>query len=250
MKITACCITYKRPRQLGEMIECFCRQDYPDRELVILDDAGQYNNQSGDRWRLVSTFERYPSLGSKRNACMALAGDTDALAVWDDDDLYLPWALSATVAALQKAPWSRPSVVLHLSEDGTRLDPHETFSRDPETGHPVARSCLFHGQWAFRRRTFFDMGGYGVDQNNGEDQELAGRLIEAGVPEADPIALGFRPFYIYPWAGPSPHLSGMGPRGYHKMARQPGGRIDHLDVRWSREWDQLPIGETVQPRKF
>ena len=44
MKIAAVCITYLRPRQLGWMIECFLRQDYPPqrRQLVILDDAGQY----------------------------------------------------------------------------------------------------------------------------------------------------------------------------------------------------------------
>ena len=67
MKIAAVCVTYLRPRQLGWLIHCFLRQDYPaeQRELVILDDAGQYENQSGPDWRLVSVAERFRHAGRK-----------------------------------------------------------------------------------------------------------------------------------------------------------------------------------------
>jgi hypothetical protein len=60
MKLAAVTITYKRPQQLAALIGCFLAQDHPDRELVILDDAGQYDNQEGDGWRLVSVPDRYP----------------------------------------------------------------------------------------------------------------------------------------------------------------------------------------------
>jgi glycosyltransferase involved in cell wall biosynthesis len=53
MKIAVVCVTYNRPRQLGQMIRCFQRQDYARRELVILDDAGQYKPTEGPLWRLV-----------------------------------------------------------------------------------------------------------------------------------------------------------------------------------------------------
>ena len=100
MKIAAVCCTYLRPKQLGHLIRCFERQDYADRELVVLDDAGQYEPAAGDRWRLVSVRPRFPTLGEKRNAAAGyVSPDVEALAVWDDDDLYLPWALSASVAA-------------------------------------------------------------------------------------------------------------------------------------------------------
>ena len=67
MKIAAVCVTYLRPRQLGWMIHCFLRQDYPAarRELVILDDAGQYDNQSGPGWRLVSAAAAISHPGRK-----------------------------------------------------------------------------------------------------------------------------------------------------------------------------------------
>jgi len=56
VRIAAVCPTYKRPHLLGRAIHCFLQQTHPDRELVILDDAGQYPTQSGDRWRLVGSL--------------------------------------------------------------------------------------------------------------------------------------------------------------------------------------------------
>ncbi len=237
MKIAAVTCTYLRPAQLARLLYCFLQQDWPDRELVILDDAGQYDPQQGDRWRLVLAAERYPTLGEKRNAAAALvAPDTAALAVWDDDDLYLPWALSASVAALEKAPWSRPSVVLHMRPSGALVQ-HRTGG-------------LFHGGWAYRRAAFRRVNGYapmdnGEDQdlarrmsrafeqagtypalNNGEDQALGARFAQAGLAWADPIRLGFRPFYVYSW-GPASgwHLSGMGADGYQRLGRLSAAKV-------------------------
>jgi len=206
MKIAAVCCTYLRPTQLGHMIHCFEHQDYEDRELVILDDAGQYDDTRGDRWRLISLSNRFRSLGEKRNAAAGLVSpDVEALAVWDDDDLYLPWALRASVAALRVASWSRPSRVLHPQPDGS-LRQHRTGG-------------LFHGGWAYRRRTFEQCGGYPA-MNNGEDQALATRLLAAATPSADPMRLGYRPFYVYVW-GRGEHLSGLGPDGYERLAGVP-----------------------------
>lgn len=204
MKIAAVCCTYLRPVQLGYVIRCFQLQDYADRELIVLDDAGQYDDRQGDRWRLISTNRRFPTLGEKRNAAAALVSDdVEAVAVWDDDDLYLPWALRVSAIALGHAPWSRPSVVLHPHEDGT-LKQHYTGG-------------LFHGGWAYARKVFQQVGGYPAI-NNGEDQALARRMKRAGVKPSDPIRLGLRPFYVYPWgAGSGWHLSGMGPDGYRRL---------------------------------
>jgi len=209
MKIAAVCCTFLRPEQLGHLIQCFLKQDYParKRELVILDDAGQYDSQQGDGWRLISTNQRYDTLGEKRNAATALvADDVEAVSVWDDDDLYLPWALRTSVEALKVAPWSRPSVVLHPEEDGS-LRQHETLG-------------LFHGGWAYSLEVFTRVGGY-PPMNNGEDQGLALRFSLAGVEYADPIQLEPMPFYVYSWGSANGwHLSGMGPDGYHELQKR------------------------------
>ncbi|MBN2476894.1 MAG: glycosyltransferase family 2 protein [Pirellulales bacterium] len=236
MKIAAVCCTYLRPVELGRMIRCFELQDHAARELIVLDDAGQYDNQRGDRWRLISTGRRFPSLGEKRNAAVALvADDVEALAVWDDDDLYLPWALSASAAALRIAPWSRPSLVLRPQRDGS-LRQHATGG-------------LFHGGWAYRREALRQVGGYPA-VNNGEDQALAGRLERAGLESADPIAWGGRPFYIYTW-GTGWHLSGMGPDGYRRLgdrvcekARPPIADPPRVDLQRPK------ILPGIHPRRF
>jgi len=228
MKIAAVCCTFLRPRPLGQMIRCFELQDYPDeeRELVILDDAGQYDNARGRGWRLTSVPRRFRTLGDKRNAAAGLVSEgVEALAVWDDDDLYLPWALSASVAALRVAPWSRPSLVLHPRPEGT-LARHRTGG-------------LFHGGWAYRRRLFDRVGGYPA-MNNGEDQGLARRFAQIGAAHADPCALGFDPFYVYTWGG-SWHLSGLGPHGYRRLGRRRVSKASlvvadppHVDLRGPR----------------
>ena len=218
LKLAAVVCTYKRPKYLGWLINCFLEQDYPRElcEMVILDDAGQYRDQAGDGWRLVSTATRFPTLGDKRNAAIRLASDdVDAFCVWDDDDIYLPWALRATAAALETAPWSRPSLVLH-EHKGQRLR-----LRRHRTGG------LYHGGWAYRRDVWSAVGGYPA-ASNGEDQRFAARLKRAGVAESDPIKLGFEPFYIYRWGPGTFHLSGMGPEnsGYKRLAARPSAAAE------------------------
>ena len=236
MKIAAVCCTYLRPKHLGWLIKCFLEQDYPSRELVVLDDAGQYDDQEGDRWRLVSVDRRFPTLGEKRNAAVQLASpDVQAFAVWDDDDIYLPWALTASVAALNVAPWSRPSLVLHERADG-KLRQHKTGG-------------LFHGGWAYIRDAFVRAGGYPA-MNNGEDQAFAERLRRAGVTQADPCQLGFQPFYLYRWgAGAGYHLSGMGPQGYQRLGRRPAAKAA-LRITWPRDFRKATILPGIHPRVF
>jgi len=236
MRIAAVCCTYLRPKHLGWLIKCFLEQDYADRELVILDDAGQYGNHQGDRWRLVSVDRRFASLGEKRNAAVELISpDVEALAVWDDDDIYLPWALRGSVAALRVAPWSRPSLVLHEGADG-RLRQHRTGG-------------LFHGGWAYSRDAFRQAGGYPAE-NNGEDQALARRFRQARQAAADPCALGFQPFYIYRWGSSAGyHLSSMGQKGYRKLAARAAKKAT-LNITWPRDYRNPPILPKIWPRVF
>ena len=143
----------------------------------MLDDAGQYDNQSGPGWRLVSTPQRFPTLGEKRNAAAALVGDdVEALAVWDDDDLYLPWACRPRRRRLRRAAWSRPSLVLHPQADGS-LRQHQTGG-------------LFHGGWAYRRDAVPACRRLPGRSNNGEDQALARRLLGSRRRAGRPLRAG------------------------------------------------------------
>ena len=227
MKLAALCCTYHRPHTLGHLIECFMRQDYPRdlRELIILDDAGQYENQEGDGWKLVSIPRRFRSLGEKRNACAALASlDVEGFLVADDDDIYLPHWFSATADALTEAEWSRPGLV--LLEHGDSLKEHDT-------------NGLYHGGWAFRKEAFYRVRGYGP-HNNGEDQELAGRLNDAGVTVRDPCEQ-HEPFYIYCYDNCSYHLSYMDDDGYQSLGQDISDNKATISVGWPSDYAALPV---------
>lgn len=230
MKIACICITYKRPAELATVIECFERQDYPpeQRELIVLDDADQYNQQAGPGWRIVSTAMRFRTVGEKRNASAALVSpDVDAYAVWDDDDIYLPWHLSAAVAALQAgdgADYTIPTAILTCRGG-------QCF--------PKPNQYLFHGAWTFTRDAFESVNGYPFIQS-GQDQGLLRRFKSHNLRRADPIQIDPRPSYVYRWFDShSRHLSALGPHGFEILGKHAAKRIGQVLPGWDRDWIAL-----------
>jgi len=225
MKLTAVCVTYDRPHLLGELIQCFLYQDYPKalRELIILDDAGQYGNQEGDGWRIISIPRRFNSLGEKRNACIALASpDAEGFLVADDDDIYLPHWFSACARALKEGDFCRPSLVLSFKDNKLKAMPSQN---------------VYHPSWAFRKDAFYKIGGY-KNLNSGEDQEFGGRLIAAKFKEVDPCKY-YPPYLVYRWDGTnSYHMSAS---DYVKLGQRTIKKCEKIDIRWSRPWNTFPI---------
>jgi antitoxin (DNA-binding transcriptional repressor) of toxin-antitoxin stability system len=89
------------PRAIAQ----FLAQDYPHRELLVLDDGGEpvADLVPADPRIRYARIEPGRTLGAKRNlACTLVAGEL--LAHWDDDDWMAPWRLSYQVAALRDAP--------------------------------------------------------------------------------------------------------------------------------------------------
>ena len=93
--------TYNRRQFLPLAISYFQRQDYPNRELIILDDG---DDRVGDlipadpRIRYVE-LERRMVLGAKRNLACQLANG-EFIAHWDDDDWIAPHRLTYQVSSL------------------------------------------------------------------------------------------------------------------------------------------------------
>ncbi|MCG8650963.1 MAG: glycosyltransferase family 2 protein [Pirellulales bacterium] len=86
--------TYGRPAYVDEAVAMFLDQDYPHKELIISNDcAGQTLVFDHPDVRIFNQETRFPTLGEKRNTCIELARGP-LIAIWDDDDVYLPWRLS------------------------------------------------------------------------------------------------------------------------------------------------------------
>jgi len=249
MKIAAVCCTFNRPALLGRMIESFNRQDYDKRELVILDDAGQYGNREGDRWRIVSVDLRYPSVGAKRNEVLRLvlyqvSPYADCVATWDDDDLYLPWQLSASVAALRHADWAQPRQVLGEIRPGR-------FTRIETNNRRVPDVYGYPGGWSFKAGVIEAAGGY-PPISNGEDAILAERLTAMYGPSADTITGEYPiPGYVFTPPGRGEyHISAMGPGnvGYERLGSMPIEPAGALDISWPADYSTWPIEEGVRLR--
>jgi hypothetical protein len=192
VKIACLCSTFVRPAELREAIACFERQDYPlqRRELIILDDAGQYPSQRGPGWQLVSVSRRFRTLGEKRNASAGLVSpDVEAYAVWDDDDIYLPWHLSAAARALEQGAWVVPATVWLFW--GGRFERRPTHR-------------MFHAAWCFTRDLFERAGRYPAMQG-GEDQALR-RALRSPRSRAVRFGVGVTPQLHLPMVRPRGQL--------------------------------------------
>lgn len=248
MKIAAVCITWRRPKLLGQLIECFNRQTYQDRELLIVDDSGQYPSQpSGDRWRIVSVDRRFRTIGEKRNAVAAMVSpDVSAYAVWDDDDTYLPWALAASVFALRKHPWVQPRQVLEWNDDGQTWRRQESWSRE----RPL--HIAYHGCWSYLREAFINVGGYPARTD--EDWELARRLRDHCGPSGDTICPEFPdPFYAYSrQTSGTWHMSERGAcdRAYVQALQEPCEVVENVPIGWDRDYAAIPIPDEVHRRPW
>ena len=166
--VTAMCPTYRRPKCLRNVVALWELQDYPAdrRELIVLDDAHQYDPCEGPSWVVVSQAPRFESLPAKYMALAAAAKpETEILVVWEDDDVYLPWHVSAHVAALETTDWSRPTVA--WSNYGG------TLHQEPATGR-------FHGSWAYRKSHFELVGGYVQTKNLIFDQATGAAMAAMG----------------------------------------------------------------------
>ena len=103
--------TYGRPKYVDESVEMFLRQDYPNKELIIVNDcAGQRFTGDYPSVFIANLNSRFDSLGDKRNYCIGIANGS-VVAICDDDDIYLPWWLSYSISEMDrlKAQFYRPA---------------------------------------------------------------------------------------------------------------------------------------------
>ena len=171
MNLLAMCITWNRPELLGRSIHSFLQQTNQNARLFILDDAGQYTSQEHERWTLFSTLNRYPNMGTKRNALLDLAiqqyPEIEGFMLWDDDDVYFPHAMQNVSDALDQKCWAQPRMALEMSKDCKRLRRVDTNG-----GHRRPADIAYGGGWAWRLDTFGSVG-RPPNSNHGEDIKVA-----------------------------------------------------------------------------
>jgi glycosyltransferase involved in cell wall biosynthesis len=167
-----------------EAVAQFLVQDYPHRELIVVDDGNDAVTDllpADRRIRLVRLDHR-TTIGAKRNiACEAATGDV--IVHWDDDDWIANWRLTYQVAALTE----HSADVCGLS----RLYFYDSQSRrawqytyPPSANSWVAGGTLCYRKAVWQARPFPDV-------NDGEDTRWVWSLRDRKV-----VALDDPTFYV------------------------------------------------------
>jgi len=159
--------TYGRPQLVPESVEMFLSQDYPRKELIIINDCpDQIYNADLPDVRIFNLPKRMSSLGAKRDWGIKKASGS-VLAVWDDDDVYLPWRLSYSIEKMQKA-----DSPFYLSDTFWAY-----WGEDQLHHNSVHPGWPSHGMALYFLQLYLDAGGY-PDMTLGEDAVLFDRLLK------------------------------------------------------------------------
>ena len=222
IKFACICPTYNRPRMLPEAIESFQRQTHPHRELIIIDDANQYEPQEGDRWKLLTFPERFPFVYEKYSYGISCLSDCNAVAIWDDDDISLPDRLAVLATVLADGnDVACFSAICHLGECVTYRPIHFSY---------------FHSG-AYLMAAYHKAGGY-PSMNSGGDQVIRNHFHFSGA------KFGFAPLesveYLYRWKSCYRHLSYNNHDSHEEIARTKVEKVEgKIHPHWTEDWDQL-----------
>ncbi len=212
--VSCLCLTYARPALLREAIWCFLQQDYPNKELIVVNDHAEpiYLDRHYPGVCVYNLPERSSTLGAKRNFSVRAARG-DYLMTWDDDDLVLPWRISLSMSHLLAAPdkWVfRPNGAWF-----------SLFNRE----YSVVR-FESHPSTAYRRAAMDHAGGYS-DMNSGQDADLDSRIPEdRWIHYQAPV---HDLYYVYRWGIDAHHISAFGfdrpgqPTGWERIAQLTAG---------------------------
>lgn len=178
--------TYGRYRVLREALACYVQQDYLNRELIVLNNHSVPLHIDLPRVLVVNDV-KLPSLGDCRNYLLTRAVG-EFVRTWDDDDLYLPWAISQGVANIGDAPAFKP-----LYSWGWRLDRDELYLCGNK----------YEASWTTRRDVACRYGYLGSSGGNEHNPLEEGIRKEGGIKR-----LNVRPSYCYRWASGLVRISG------------------------------------------
>jgi glycosyltransferase involved in cell wall biosynthesis len=193
--VSCLCLTYARPEHLREAVWCFLQQDYPNKEMVIVNDHPEpiYLDRFYPGVHLYNVPHRFPSLGAKRNFSFRIAKG-DYLFSWDDDDLVLPWRISLTMRHLLATP------------DKWVFRPRRAWVSHSNRDYEI-KEYGSHNQTCYRRQAFDHAGGY-TEMNTGEDQDFDARIPRERWLRYD--APVHELCYVYRWGTNVHHISGLG----------------------------------------
>jgi len=231
--ITCIMPTADRGHHVANAVQFFLDQDYPERELIIVDDGREPVDATiadDPRIRTIR-LEDKTSIGEKRNlACQAAAGEW--IAHWDDDDWHAPWRLSYQARQITDGEWDVCGLARLTFFDADQEKAWEYIY--PDGGRPwVAGGTLF-----YRKEFWQDHRFQPIDE--GEDA-----LFVWNHPEPRIKVLSDARFYVALVHAGNTSPKQTGGDRWHKVASQPVRQL--VGPHWPQTRMEKPAGETVRP---
>ena len=231
-KLISClCITYGKVSLLEEALESFLKQDYPNKEMIIINDLKEqtliFNHP---QVKIFNYKERFSTVGEKRTKSVELATG-DILTGWDDDDIVLPWRLSQTMDFFNfdtKLKYFLPSKRWISTNNILNFPVHEGVTNASWTKESALKINCF------------------AKMNTGQDVEFDGRLRRSLKKEEIKIMTFPDDKYpnIYRWGTGYYHLSGYGkdPKAADKIEKSVKDKGIQKEVilkpHWNLDWLQ------------
>ncbi|MBU2731693.1 glycosyltransferase [Acidithiobacillus ferridurans] len=192
--VSVCLVHYQRPHLLAQAVASLEAADYPNMEVLLVDDGSgdQASHTLLDRletsftqrgWRIIRQENRY--LGAARNAAARMARG-EWLLFMDDDNLARPEEIRTLMRAAQN---THARIVTTAMDIFTGPLPPVFWERPQQTWVPLAGPCVAGIQRnvfgdanaLVHRDTFLSLGGFTEDRAGHEDWEFFGRACLAGV---------------------------------------------------------------------
>jgi glycosyltransferase involved in cell wall biosynthesis len=159
----------------AQAILYFLRQDYANRELIVVDDGADAISDLVPKDSRIS-YVRLPkkeSIGAKRNLACEQARGT-IIAHWDDDDWMADWRLSYQVGELVKARGNAVCGLAHILYYDPRNDRAWIYAYPPRGRRWVAGNTLCYHKALWRERSFPQV-------SEGEDTRFVWSLPESAI---------------------------------------------------------------------
>ncbi len=196
MLVSCVCPTYGRAPDwlhlLEEAIESFLRQDWSDKELIVLNDARQQSLVcDAPGVHILNQSWRFGTLGAKYNAAIEYSRG-ELICPWEDDDISLPWRISKSIEALGAADYYNPYAEWFMTAGAL---------------HNGGGVC--HHASIFRRTAWERVGGYPL-MSGAQDQGMNTALHRDCITSNAAPPCKCDRWYIYRWGVSPCHLSGSG----------------------------------------
>ena len=192
--VSVCLVHHERPHLLAQAVASLEAVDYPNMEVLLVDDGSgdpashallnrleRSFTQRG--WRIIRQENRY--LGAARNAAARMARG-EWLLFMDDDNLAKPQEIR-TLMRVARSTDAR--IVTTAMDIFTGPLPPVFWQRPQQTWVPLAGPCVAGVQRnvfgdanaLVHRDTFLSLGGFTEDRVGHEDWEFFGRACLAGI---------------------------------------------------------------------